>query len=118
MPRSFPSTDIAMTMLRNLMAAEALADSLAATAPAAVAEAGGANSLVASMGHPTGALFWSISPVPAELWERMADEHQVPHRANLGGISRAFFSGWSSGDLQELRHSSRFAHVYSFAPAS
>jgi hypothetical protein len=60
MARSFPSTDIAMTMLRDLMAAEALADSLAATAPAAVAEAGGAQALVAK--PRIGPILATVSP--------------------------------------------------------
>lgn len=84
MARSSQSTNTVQQMLRDLMAAEALTGTLAATAPRTIAEAGGAQALVASMGHPTGAWFWSISPVPVDLWEHMADEHQAPHRANLG----------------------------------
>lgn len=86
MARSSQSTETVQQMLRDLMAAQALVETLEATAPIAVAEAGGANRLVAYMGHPTGALFWSISPVPAELWERMADEHQQVSRANSGDM--------------------------------
>lgn len=84
MARSSPSTDLAVAMLRNLMAAETLASSLAATAPSTVTKAGGAHALVASRGHPTGAWFWSVAPLPDALWEQMADEHQAPHRANVG----------------------------------
>lgn len=85
MARSSPSTDIAAVMLRDLMAAEALSSSLAATAPLAVAAAGGAHALVAERGRRTGAWFWSIAPMPAVLWERMAEEHQASHRTNVGG---------------------------------
>ncbi len=85
MARSSPSTDVAITMLRDLVEAEALADTLAATAPLAVAAAGGAHALVAERGRRTGAWFWSIAPVPVVLWERMADEHQATHRTNIGG---------------------------------
>lgn len=84
MARSSPSIDIAVTMLRDLIEAEALAYTLAATAPLAVAAAGGAHALVAERGRRTGAWFWSITPVPVALWERMADEHQASHRANIG----------------------------------
>jgi len=71
-------------MLRDLVAAEALTGTLAATAPLAVAEAGGAQALVAERGRPTGAWFWSIAPMPVALWERMADEHQSALRSNVG----------------------------------
>jgi hypothetical protein len=84
MARSSSSTDVAVTMLRDLMAAEALVSSLAATAPLAVAELGGAQTLVAARGRRTGAWFWSVAPLPGALWERMADEHQAPRRANVG----------------------------------
>lgn len=84
MARSFRSTEAVQQMLRNLMAAEALTGRLTATAPRTIAEAGGAHALVAALGHPTGAWFWSISPIPADLWERMADEHQAEHRSNAG----------------------------------
>lgn len=84
MARSSPSTDVAIVMLRDLVAAETLASSLAATAPVAVAEAGGAQALVAKHGHRTGAWFWSITPVEGSLWEKLADEHQAKHRANAG----------------------------------
>lgn len=84
MPRSSRSTDAAKAMLRDLMATEALAATLAATAPNAVAEAGGAHALVAAMGHPAGAEFWSIAPVPESLWEKMAGEHQARHRVHVG----------------------------------
>ena len=85
MARSSRSTDAVQHMLRDLMAAEALTGTLAATAPRTIAEAGGAGALVAAHGHPTGAWFWSVAPFPADLWERMADEHQAPHRVNVAG---------------------------------
>lgn len=84
MARSPPSTDVAIVMLRDLVAAETLASSLAATAPVAVAEAGGALALVAERGRRTGAWFWSIAPIEDSLWEKLADEHQAKHRANAG----------------------------------
>lgn len=71
-------------MLRDLMAAESLAESLEATAPIAVAVAGGAHQLVARLGQPSGAWFWTIRPMPEALWVAMAEEHQVRHRANAG----------------------------------
>jgi hypothetical protein len=70
-------------MLHDLTAAESLAASLEATAPVAVAEAGGAQALIAKHGHRTGAWFWSVAPVEDALWERMAEEHQARHRGNL-----------------------------------
>jgi hypothetical protein len=76
-------------MLRDLDAVELLAASLEATAPLAVAEAGGAQALIARHGHRTGAWFWSIAPVSEVLWARMADEHQAAHRANVGDVERA-----------------------------
>lgn len=84
MARSFRSTETLQQMLRDLMAAEALTGTLAVTAPRTMTEVGGAQELVAAHGHPTGAWFWSISPVPVDLWERMADEHQTMHRVNGG----------------------------------
>ncbi|MFG1364117.1 hypothetical protein [Xanthobacter versatilis] len=84
MARSFRSTDTVQQMLRNLMAAEALTGTLTATAPRTMTEAGGAQALVAAHGHPIGAWFWSISPVPVDLWERMAEEHQQASRASSG----------------------------------
>ena len=84
MARSFPSTDVAIVMLRDLVAAETLVSSLAATAPVAVAEAGGALVLVAERGRRTGAWFWSIAPIEDSLWEKLANEHQARHRANAG----------------------------------
>lgn len=83
MARLFPSTEAAVTMLRDLVAAEALASSLAATASVAVAEAGGAQALVAKFGHRSGAWFWTVAPIPDALWERMAGEHQAPLRVNV-----------------------------------
>ncbi|MCA3657045.1 MAG: hypothetical protein IOB85_09280 [Methylobacterium sp.] len=77
MANSSKSTDAARAMLRNLEAAEALAATLTATAPITMAAAGGADQLVASYGQPTGALFWSIQPMPEPLWEQMAAEHQA-----------------------------------------
>lgn len=76
--------DAATTMLRDLMAAETLVENLAVTAPVAVAEAGGAQALVAERGRRTGAWFWSVAPLPDAVWEKMADEHQAPRRANVG----------------------------------
>ncbi|WDR03092.1 hypothetical protein PSQ19_02500 [Devosia algicola] len=73
-------------MLRDLMAVEVLAASLTATAPLAIAAAGGAHQLVARYGHPTGAWFWSIRPMPEALWVAMAEEHQAPHRGNDGEL--------------------------------
>lgn len=77
MANSSKSTDAARDILRNLQAAEALAATLTATAPMTMAAAGGANQLVARLGQPTGALFWSIQPMPESLWEQMAAEHQA-----------------------------------------
>jgi len=71
-------------MLRDLIAVGVLAESLTATAPQAVAEAGGAEKLIAAHGRRTGAWFWTLAPMPDGLWERMAEEHQAPHRANAG----------------------------------
>lgn len=84
MARSSPSTDAAATMLRDLIAVEVLAESLTATAPHAIAEAGGAQKLIAAHGRRTGAWFWTVAPMPDGLWERMAEEHQAPHRTNSG----------------------------------
>jgi hypothetical protein len=78
------SRDSVVAMLRDLDAAEVLAASLEATAPVAVAEAGGAQALIAKHGHRTGAWFWSIAPIPDVLWEKMADEHQARHRVSVG----------------------------------
>ncbi len=71
-------------MLRDLMAAEALAASLDATAPIAIAAAGGAHQLVARLGQPSGAWFWSLKQMPEALWVAMAEEHQTRHRTNTG----------------------------------
>jgi hypothetical protein len=71
-------------MLRDLMAANALAEVLTGTAPIAVAEAGGAHQLVARYGQPTGAWFWSIKPMPEALWVAMAEEHQATQRGSSG----------------------------------
>lgn len=84
MARSSPSTDVAATMLRDLIAVETLAKSLDATAPRAVADAGGAEALIAAHGRRTGAWFWTVAPMPDGLWERMAEEHQASHRTNAG----------------------------------
>lgn len=84
MPHSSQSTENAQRMLRDLVAVEALAASLTATAPLAIAAAGGAHQLVARLGRPTGAWFWSIKPMPEALWMVMAEEHQASHRANAG----------------------------------
>lgn len=77
MANSSKSTEVARDMLRNLAAAEALAETLTATAPITMAASGGADQLVARLGRPTGALFWSIQPMPEGLWEQMAAEHQA-----------------------------------------
>ena len=84
MARPSRSTENAQRMLRDLMAAEALAASLTATAPIAVAAAGGAHRLVASHSQPTGAWFWSIKPMPEALWVAMAEEHQASQRGSSG----------------------------------
>lgn len=80
MAHSSRSTENAQRMLRDLMAAEALAASLTGTAPLAIAAAGGAHQLVARYGQPTGAWFWSIKPMPEALWVAMAEEHQASQR--------------------------------------
>ena len=84
MAHSSRSTENVQRMLRDLMAVEALAESLAATAPLAIAAAGGAHQLVASHGQPTGAWFWSIKPMSETLWVAMAEEHQAPQRGSSG----------------------------------
>jgi hypothetical protein len=84
MVRSSQSTEAAQRMLRDLVAVEALAESLTATAPLAVAAAGGAHQLVARLGQPTGAWFWTLKPTPEALWLAMAEEHQTRHRASTG----------------------------------
>ena len=84
MANSSKSTEAARAMLCNLAAADALVTTLTATAPITVAAAGGADQLVASLGEPTGALFWSIQPMPESLWEQMASEHQARLRTSPG----------------------------------
>lgn len=84
MAHSSPSTEAVVAMLRDLDAVDALAASLEATAPAAVAEAGGAQALIAKYGHRTGAWFWTVAPLPEALWARMAAEHQARHRVGVG----------------------------------
>lgn len=84
MQRSSSPADAARTMLRDLVEADDLARRLDETAPGAVALEGGGDALVRLHGRRTGALFWSVSPLPEELWLAIADEHQAPHRANLG----------------------------------
>lgn len=79
------SRDSALAMLRDLEAVEALATSLEATAPITVAEVGGVQLLIAKHGHRSGAWFWSIAPMPDDLWERLAGEHQARHRGGAGG---------------------------------
>lgn len=86
MARSSPSTDVAATMLRDLVAVGTLAKSLDATAPQAVAEAGGAQKLIAAYGRRTGAWFWTVAPMPDGLWERMAEEHQAAHRSDPSAL--------------------------------
>ena len=82
--RRSSSRDSALAMLRDLDAVEALAASLEDTAPITVAEAGGAQALIAKHGRRTGAWFWSIAPVEDSLWEKMAAEHQAMHRVSTG----------------------------------
>lgn len=82
MANSSKSTEAVRIMLRNLAAADALVTTLTATAPITMAAAGGADQLVASLGQPTGALFWSIQRMPESLWEQMAAEHQAKQRTN------------------------------------
>jgi hypothetical protein len=84
MAQSSQSTKNAHNMLRDLVAVETLVVSLSATAPIAIAAAGGAHHLVAKFGQPTGAWFWSIKSMPENLWVQMAEEHQAKHRANVG----------------------------------
>jgi hypothetical protein len=84
MAKSFQSTEVAQRMLRDLLAVEALVQSLEQTAPRAVAAAGGAQVLIANFGRPTGAWFWSIMPMPETLWLSMAEESQARHRSNQG----------------------------------
>lgn len=74
----------ASVMLRDLLAVDDLALRLEQTAPKAVDAAGGADTLVALHGAPTGALFWSLRPMPEDLWCAMAAEQQASHRVNLG----------------------------------
>ena len=69
--------------LRDLRAAQALSAALVETAPVAVAAAGGADALVARYGHPTGARFWGLRPIPEQLWEAMAFEHAERARGLL-----------------------------------
>lgn len=71
-------------MLRDLLAVDDLALRLEQTAPKAVDVAGGAAKLVALHGAPTGALFWSLRPMPEDLWCAMAAEQQAAHRVNAG----------------------------------
>lgn len=66
--------------LLDLRAAQALSAALAGTAPVAVAAAGGADSLVAKFGRPTGAVFWGLRPFPEQLWAVMAAEHSARSR--------------------------------------
>jgi hypothetical protein len=84
MANSSQSTENAQRMLRDLMAVEALVQSLEQTAPKAVAAAGGAQLLVYKFGRPTGAWFWSIMPMLETLWLSMAEESQARHRSNQG----------------------------------
>ncbi|GAB1717343.1 MAG: hypothetical protein NTAFB05_23850 [Nitrobacter sp.] len=71
-------------MLRDLLAVDDLAQRLVETAPKAVEAAGGAATLIALHGTPTGALFWSLRPMREDLWCAMAAEQQAPHRVNTG----------------------------------
>lgn len=74
----------ASAMLRDLLAVDDLALRLEQTAPRTVDAAGGATTLVALHGAPTGALFWSLRPMPEDLWCAMATEQQAAHRVNVG----------------------------------
>ena len=74
----------ASAMLRDLLAVDDLALRLEQTAPKAVDAAGGAAVLVALHGAPTGALFWSLRPMPEDVWCAIAAEQQVEHRVNTG----------------------------------
>ncbi|MCA3642073.1 MAG: hypothetical protein IOC63_09490 [Methylobacterium sp.] len=85
MAKSSKSSEAARIMLCNLAAADALVKTLTATAPITMAASGGADQLVARLGRPTGALFWSIQPMPESLWEQMAAEHE----AGIGSMQRA-----------------------------
>jgi hypothetical protein len=67
--------------LRDLREAERLARSAEATAPGAVALAGGGDELVRLYGSPTGAGFWRLVGLPEELWCAMAAEHAEAARA-------------------------------------
>jgi hypothetical protein len=71
-------------MLRDLLAVDDLALRLEQTAPKAVESVGGAAAFVALHGAPTGALFWSLRPMPEDLWCMMAAEQQAAHRGNAG----------------------------------
>jgi hypothetical protein len=84
MAKSSQSTNNVRAMLRDLVAVETLVASLAATAPIAIAAAGGVHLLVANHGQPTGAWFWSIKSMPENLWVQIAEEHQAKHRTNTG----------------------------------
>ena len=78
------SDSVARQMLRDLLAVDSLALRLSETAPKTVDASGGAATLVALYGAPTGALFWSLRPMPEDLWCAMAAEHQARHRGNRG----------------------------------
>jgi hypothetical protein len=84
MANSSKSTEAARTMLRNLAAAESLVATLTATAPITMAASGGAHQLVERLGQPTGALFWTLAPMPELLWEQMGAEHQSRIATNMG----------------------------------
>ncbi len=74
----------ASAMLHDLLAVDDLALRLEQTAPKVVGAAGGVATLVALYGAPTGALFWSLRPMPEDLWCAMAAEQQAAHRVNMG----------------------------------
>lgn len=82
--RSSSSDSVARQMLRDLLAVDSLALRLTETAPNTIEASGGAATLVALYAAPTGARFWSLRPMPADLWCAMAAEQQAPHRANMG----------------------------------
>lgn len=84
--RSTPRPSAILGMLRDLAAVETFSHHLEAAAPEAVRAAGGAATLVAAYGRPSGARFWTLARVPQDVWESMARENQEPYRGN--GSSR------------------------------
>lgn len=84
MQRSSSSADAVRTMLRDLVEADDLARRLDETAPGVVALEGGGDALVRLHGRRTGAWFWSLGPMPPELWEALARENNERHRVAVG----------------------------------